>query len=137
VNFTLKRTDYEADGILGTLTASDKNGQVAFASLEHAFDTFDGVGTFIPKLSRGTYTCQRRLSPHFGFEVFEVLNVPNFEGKPVTFIEIHPGNFNKDSDGCILVGTIRVNDTIVHSVDAFKAFMALQNGIDQFTLIVE
>ena len=82
------------------------------------------------------------MSPKFGFEVFEILGVPDFHGKPVSFIEIHKGNYNADSDGCPMLGlSIKPIDgttqMISQSAPAFNQFMGLQSGINEFTLVVE
>lgn len=47
----------------------------------------------------GKYKVIFNWSPKFGRNLPRLLNVPHFEG-----ILIHPGNTNKDSAGCILVG---------------------------------
>jgi hypothetical protein len=133
MNVILKRTDFLADGIFGNLY--DENNKLLFATLEHAFDSGAGDGSFAPKIPSGSYKCvrgQHQLA-HMTqpFITFEVTNVPGH-----TNILFHQGNFNKDSEGCILLGTLRVNDTIIHSADAFKSFMNLEDNIDQFILTV-
>ena len=45
-----------------------------------------------------------------------LLNVPEFEG-----IRIHPGNTDKDTSGCILVGFERAGATISRSREAYRA----------------
>jgi hypothetical protein len=75
------------------------------------------------------------------FQAFEVQNVPDFQGKPVTGILFHVGNFNADSDGCILLGSVlyNVNEPwmIRSSTPTFNKFMALQKNVTEFTLTVK
>lgn len=137
MNAKVTNNEFRADGIFGMMTMD--NG-TEFAQLQHAFP--NDSGGYSPKLAPGTYTCKRRMSPHFGYEVFLIENVPDFQGKPVSFIEIHKGNYNADSDGCILLGTsVKPIDSttqmISASAPAFNQFMQLQNGVDEFTLTVE
>lgn len=133
MNLILKHTDFLADGIFGNLY--DESNKLLWATLEHAYDSGLGDGSYAPKVPPGTYLCvrgQHQLA-HMTqpFITFEVTNVPGH-----TNILIHVGNQDSDSSGCILLGTMRVNDSIIHSADAFNAFMKLQDGIDQFTLTV-
>lgn len=136
MNLTLKREDFSPDGIFGYLR--DTDGNVVFATLEHAF--MPSPNAFRPKVPAGTYTCRRGLHRLHGmtedFETFEITGVPDFLGKPVTGILFHVGNFNTDSEGCVLVGHARAGKVILSSRVAFADFMALQNGLDSFSLTV-
>jgi len=133
MNLTLKHTDFLVDGIFGNLY--DEQNKQLWATLEHSYDSGNGDGSYINKIPPGVYMCvrgnHRLASMTHSFETFEVTNVPGH-----TNILIHRGNFNKDSEGCILLGTKRVGDTVVSSALAFAAFMELQVGIDQFTLTI-
>ncbi len=53
-------------------------------------------------------------------------NVPGFTG-----IEIHWGNFPKDTEGCTLVGTGQGKDFVSHSVAEFDVlFQKLQDAVN-------
>lgn len=135
MNLSLNRFEYNEDGIIGHLV--DEDGKYVAYTLEHAYLN-TGVD-FEPKVPRGTYTCKRGQhtlhSVPNGFETFEILNVPGHTG-----ILFHPGNYNNDSDGCVLLGTALLQTgsgkMITSSRLAFQGFMALQEGIDKFQLTV-
>ncbi len=65
------------------------------------------------------------------FETFEIRGVPGHTG-----ILFHWGNYNQDSDGCVLLGSARNGDMIVNSREEFANFMELQKGINNFELVV-
>lgn len=131
MNIGLTRIYSGSDGILSV--AYDEKENEVFCSLEHSYNI---DGKWIPKIPAGVYTCKRRMSPHFGYEVFQVLDVPN-----CTFIEIHRGNFESQSAGCILVGedpsTASGPLMVTNSEVTFNKFMELQDGIDSFLLTVK
>lgn len=58
--------------------------------------------TAIPK---GTYKVVMSRSTRFKKVLPEVLNVPGFNG-----IRIHAGNSSKDTEGCIIVGSVNTRD---------------------------
>ena len=135
MNLKLKRTEYRSDGIFSD--CYDDIGQVFMRTLEHAY----GEETYLPKVAPGVYTCKRSMHRLHGmtedFETFEIMGVEGHNN-----ILFHWGNYNRDSEGCVLCGdTEAVIDNGVHIVTGsrkkFAAFMALQNGIDEFELTVE
>lgn len=134
MNLKLTRTSYDPDGIFGILF--DENNQQVAVTLEHSFNSE-------PKIPLGVYTCKRGQHQLEGmaspFTTFQVMNVPNH-----TNILIHMGNYNKDSDGCVLVGRgVAPNpdapseNMITSSLNTFNKLMDLQKDVDQFTLTVE
>jgi hypothetical protein len=135
MNMTLRRNEYLSDGIFGLLQSED--GQFQCHTIERSYLV---NGNWMPKLAPGIYTCRRRDSPHFGYSVFQVMNVPDFQGVPVTYIEIHISNVEANVDGCIGVGetrgTLNGQDAVLQSGQAFHNFMAAQSGIDTFPLTV-
>ncbi len=134
MNLKLIHKDFLPDGIFGELT----DGNLLFHTLEHAYYTENGDGSYAPKLQPGVYKCVR--GPHKlhntpVFETFEVTGVKGHSG-----ILFHVGNFNADSDGCILLGKTQTRDKKHHFIGqskvAFKEFMDLLTGINEFTLTV-
>lgn len=134
MNLTLRRTDFREDGVFGVLL--DEKGKQIAVTLEHACDSGLGNGSYAPKLPPGKYECKRgihKLHNNIPFETFEVLDVPGHKG-----ILLHVGNYNKDSDGCILLGRGYGGDPrmISNSRMTFAAFMGLQLGLTKFILTV-
>lgn len=129
MRFELLTTECKSTGIFGVLS-TETSPVIQFSTLEHSY--FDHV-SFSPKLQHGTYTCVRgHHQLHSGpIETFEVTNVPGHTG-----ILFHYGNYNADSDGCILLGMTREGDMITDSRKAFSEFMDLLKGVDEFTLVV-
>ena len=127
----LIRTACRPDGILGTLY-NDAGEQLA-VTLEHSYDGR-------PKLKEGTYTCQR--GPHRlhgmekDFETFEILGVLGHTG-----ILFHWGNYNEDSEGCVLLGRVSCDSPkgcmVTSSRATFARWMLDLDGVDSFMLIVE
>jgi Family of unknown function (DUF5675) len=122
----LKRIKFNQYGIFGELL-DDANNHL-FYTLEHSYDN-------VPKLPNGTYSCvignHRLEGMTEDFQTFEITNVPGH-----TNILFHWGNYNDDSEGCVLLG-MGVNDTmLLNSREAFKEFMQkLQNTLF-FQLVV-
>lgn len=134
MNLTLRRQNVRSDGVFGELI--DDTGQRVAVTLEHAFSI---KGEYEAAVPAGVYQCLK--SMHFlknaprALQTFEVLNVPGHTG-----ILFHVGNWNEDSDGCILLGDAVTGDPtgmmIIDSKRAFTRFMAVQDGVAQFTLTV-
>jgi Family of unknown function (DUF5675) len=142
MNLQLTRARSDMYGIFGVLC--DETGATLCLTLEHAYqDTTDSSSiipdNYVPKLAVGTYICKKgmhQLKNGIKFETFEVLGVPDFQGSPVTGILFHIGNYNKDSEGCILLGSEIAAGCLVNSGVAFTSFASLQSDVDEFTLIV-
>ncbi len=67
----------------------------------------------------GRYLVALTMSPHFGRVTPELLNVPGFTG-----IRVHPGNYAKDTEGCLLVGLVRAEQAIRSSGIACQQLQA-------------
>lgn len=130
--FVLTHTRFCADGIFGKLERED--GTFICYTLEHSYGNK-------PKLADGTYTCKR--GPHRlhgmteDFITFEITGLPDFDGVPVTGVLFHWGNYNKDSEGCVLMGSSETPTMIGNSRAEWAAWMDSLNGIDTFQLEVK
>ncbi len=135
MNLKLTRNDFNQSGIFGRLETED--GKLVAYTLEHAFGAHAPDTTTIeyrPKLPVGTYRCIRgthRLHDLKPFETFEVQKVPNATG-----ILFHVGNYNADSEGCILLGDTTSPTGLGFSRKAFENFMDLQAHYNEFFLEV-
>ena len=89
--------------------------------------TLENAALCIPA---GTYRVGLYLSPHFGFLVPRLFDVPGRD-----FIELHPGNSYKDFHGCIGVGNTESHDWIGDSGAAFHALM--KQLVEPVTITVE
>lgn len=135
MDLILKRIAFRKDGIFSNLL--DDQGNVVFATLEHAYRNKDG--TYSPKIPDGTYQCIRGMHRLEGmpddFETFEITGIDGHSN-----ILFHIGNFNEDSEGCVLVGSAIKQSAnywiISNSRVAFTNFISLELGQDVFTLVV-
>lgn len=129
MDLKLTRNKFAMYGILGSISGA------AFEclSLEHAYQQSDN--SYKPKLPDGVYTCVRgthMLHNLVPFETFEITGVPGATG-----ILLHKGNYNKDSEGCVLLGDSLGAGCILDSADAFERFLKSQSGVDKFILTVD
>lgn len=126
MTLTLCRFSKSDQGIFSHLFDEDKN--LIVYTLEHAYNRE-------PKIPDGTYRCVRGVhrlhEDQPAFETFEVTGVPRHSG-----ILFHCGNWERDSAGCILVGTRVDGNMITDSRKAFAKFMDLMEGVEEFELVV-
>ncbi len=123
----LTRIFYGESGVFGTLAFGPMQASPLY-TLEHSYGD-----EWQPKLPPGSYICRRgRHQLHSGpIETFEVTGVPGHTG-----ILFHYGNTEDASEGCILLGTRREGDAVLNSRAAFREFMEVMFGLDEFTLEV-
>ena len=119
----LQRVSYLDSGVFGYLFL---DGSKIGVTLEHSYNK-------IPKIPLGEYICIRgQHSLHSGpIETFEVTGVVGHSG-----ILFHYGNYNSDSDGCILVGESISGDMITNSRATFAHLIDLLSGQDSVQLQV-
>lgn len=137
MKITVKRFEYGSNYTIGKLYIDD-NPQFFCYTLEDMYREKDGVPveqwkvageTAIPK---GTYKVIVDYSNHFGKDLPHILDVPGYEG-----VRIHPGNTDKDTEGCLLVGkTWAGTDFIGSSVAAFNDLFPLIQKADSVTIEV-
>jgi hypothetical protein len=113
----VKRTDYSDKATIGELYV---DGVFECYTLEDVVRS-DGVKIFgETAIPPGTYAVGMTWSKRFGRIMPQIMDVPGFEG-----IRIHPGNSDKDTEGCILVGkTKNPPNWIGESVAAFNPLYA-------------
>lgn len=119
-------------GVIGSATIGDLsvNGRFECFTLEdlERHNKIPGE-TAIPK---GTYPILLTHSPRFKRNMPLLVNVPGFDG-----IRIHPGNSDKDTEGCILVGTGVVDDRLTSSVTAFdRLYLKLAQARDAISITI-
>jgi len=127
---TITYQTYDADGILGQLVMESGS---TYSFLTHAYQNEDG--SYSPVTPPGEYSCVRGTHQllHSGpFTTFEVTGVTGHTG-----VLFHVGNYNRDSEGCFLLGDAESGDMVTDSRDAFTKFMAELEGVDTFTLVVK
>lgn len=91
----------------------------------------------ITAIPYGRYEVQITYSPKFGRYLPLLLNVPNFSG-----IRIHTGNTSIDTDGCLITGSQKGDDSVIASRAAFdklypKIVYALHNEGKVFITITK
>jgi Family of unknown function (DUF5675) len=126
MKLTLTREDFQERATIGRLAV---DGVEFCATLEDVdrkleIDPLAKIpgATAIP---RGLYRVTVDYSPHFGKDMPHVLDVPGFSG-----VRIHPGNSDRDTEGCILVGRRPGNDFIFDSRVTFDPlFEQIQNAL--------
>lgn len=138
MQLTLTRKIARPDGIISDI--KDDRGLFYAHTLEHSYAALRGVA-YAAKIPTGQFTCKR--GPHrlhgmtADFETFEITGV---EGH--TNLLFHWGNYNEDSDGCILLGTSYAvtpagKAMVTASRAKFTEFMNLMTGVNEFTLTVK
>lgn len=141
MDLVLRRKTKKETGIYGELSTTD--GKFVAKTLEHAYKNLNnreadqaGVAPpFVAIIPHGTFRCARgnhALHDGLRFETFMVTKVPGHTG-----ILFHIGNYNRDSEGCILLGLEEIPEGVGKSGDAFKHFIELQKGVNEFYLTVE
>lgn len=105
-----------------TLTNESTIGKLYINDVFHCFTLEDKVRDEkiknITAIPYGTYEVIINFSNRFKEQMPLLLNVPNYEG-----VRIHAGNYAKDTEGCVLVGSTKSVNMIGNSRAQFKKLM--------------
>lgn len=123
MNITVLRDTFTDMSTTGELSL---DGVFLCYTLEPRSDRSEGKPYCIPP---GTYPATLVYSEKNGFVTPRLTGVPGF-----TDIEIHPGNFPADTEGCTLVGESRGTDMVGSSRAAFADLMSRLDGATEFTV---
>lgn len=85
-------------------------------------DAYRGDAPKVPGetcIPNGRYEVRVTHSPKFGVDMPLLLDVPGFEG-----VRIHPGNGPRDTEGCLLPGSVAGQDQLFGSRTAYEALFA-------------
>ena len=103
---------------MGTLYYGD---EVLASTLE---EPWKNNKSFVSCIPTGKYKVKLGYSPHFKRDLYHVQGVPDRQ-----YILIHPGNSDKDTLGCILLGVrSEQTDWISESYKTTKRFMEFMKG---------
>ena len=97
-------------------------------------DTVRDKGIKIPgktAISKGVYKVILNTSNRFKIIMPLLLKVPDFEG-----VRIHSGNTSADTEGCIIVGTVRTANGVGLSRDCFKRLMIKLTGQKEINITI-
>lgn len=123
----VRRKEETSRSIIGELWI---DGQKECYTLEPARTNPVNVGH--PCISAGSYNVIFTPSPHLGYITPELENVPGRSD-----IRIHVGNFPRDTDGCILVGSAKNINWVSSSKVAFAQLMTLlKTATDSITITI-
>lgn len=111
MTFSLEREPSTPDGMFGRLAL---DGVFFCWTLEPAADRDEH-----PAIPAGTYRVIISESARFGRRLPAILGVPGRSG-----VRIHPGNFDQDTEGCVLLGTSRHGAMLENSRAACQMFQS-------------
>lgn len=136
LNAQLIRTTCTPDRTLGTFTLR-RDGEIIFVC-RTCEDPVRGNGDSrtvaqwkvagSSAIPYGRYQCEYNYSPRYKKNLYQLLAVPGFQG-----IRIHPGNTEKDTEGCILLGRYLlsngcgVSDSVVTVQQFYNICSSLRN----------
>lgn len=105
MKITVTRTDYTTTSTISDLAV---NGIKVGYTLEDVVRPKEGKKVYgATAIPAGTYAVVPHDSPKFGKIMPMLQNVPGYQ-----YVLLHQGNTNKDSEGCLLVGSTKSKDFV-------------------------
>lgn len=121
------------DGIHFCFTVEDKVRVLKDLNLDGDFtDLNEGKIYGKTAIPSGKYKVILNMSNRFKIIMPLLLQVPGFEG-----IRVHSGNTAIDTEGCIIVGTVRTPNGVGFSRDCFKRLMIKLTDQKEINLTIE
>jgi len=116
-----------------TIVRIDVTDHGVFGHLSCEGDPFNclTLENHLLNIPSGTYKVTLYDSPEWGYKVPILHDVPGRE-----FIEIHKGNWETNSKGCILVGMERDGFAIDSSGSAFQSLMNVLKDCDDISVTI-
>lgn len=122
MRLVLKRVAMTPEGAFGVLLADGHPFAVTLEQTDAALAT---------KIPPGVYRCEPTIFHRGNYATYEVTGVPGH-----TRLLFHMGNYEKDTEGCILVGSEFRSSWIAGSRLAFQTFLAKTDAATGFELEV-
>lgn len=125
---TIKRKEETDQATMGEISV---NGEEVGSTLEQPWNDNQEGRSCIPP---GRYTAYIRdsSSSRWGYNPIQLVNVFNRE-----YIQIHIGNYPKDTRGCILPGKSKGDNAVWNSGDAYKEIMEKIDQTKEIEVIIE
>jgi len=126
MNITIERKWFTPNSTVGEMSL---NSNFFCYTLEPRADQSQGKPYCIPA---GQYAVTLQMSARFQMITPHVMDVPDFEA-----IEIHPGNYPQDTEGCCLIGSTRKPDFVGNSRATFAQLMPQLEGEEIIIIYVD
>ena len=117
VSLLLLRDEFQPARTIGALSIDGAPFGWVVEDVDRGLDSMMPLNDIAAKKVRGRtaiptgdYAIGVRYSPKHGRDVLYLVGVPEFQ-----YIEVHAGNTELDTDGCLCVGTVRTPTGVAHS----------------------
>jgi len=117
VLFTLTRDEFQPVRTIGALAIDGAPFGWVVEDVDRGLDSMMPLNDIAARkvkgrtaIPTGDYAIGVRYSPKHQREVLYLIDVPGFQ-----YIEVHSGNDETDTDGCLIIGTQRTPTGVAHS----------------------